>query len=120
MALIVKTNLLKDLRPINGYGMVIAEHLFDDGQVWPVVMQIHSSVNVLTKLGQMKTERETLRAIHEAGEQEQQLIAQIEQKTDEYIKALPDADKEKFLTPEELQKLKEIEAASADQIAVVK
>lgn len=65
---IVDIKLRADCRPSNGYGPVVAEHIFDDGQVWPCNFEAHSSEDLFSRLQSVVEEREAERAALELGE----------------------------------------------------
>lgn len=63
---IVTTRVIADDRDLGEPGIVIGEHVFDDGQVWPAVFECLANENALTRLQAMIERREAERLANEA------------------------------------------------------
>lgn len=61
MILITQTNLIEDTRKPGQAGMVIAEHIFADGQTWPAVFECAANEDVMERLATMAEQREAER-----------------------------------------------------------
>lgn len=59
--LIVSTNIIKDTRIDGKTGIVIAEHIWSDGQVWPATFECAANEDAMDRLNLMKAQREELR-----------------------------------------------------------
>lgn len=72
---ITSSVILKDARPAEGTGMVIAEHIWSDGQRWPAVFEAHSSENLQARLDAMIAAREATRVENEINFNINQVLA---------------------------------------------
>lgn len=113
---IIRTNIIEDTRDKNRPGLVIAEHIFDDGEVWPAVFEARASEDAATRLQSMIPDREAQRSVNDDAKAKAREVQGAIVKRDGYIKALPDKTlTDAGFTPEEVEIIK---GASADQAAV--
>jgi len=62
---IAASRIKADTRKNGGPGTIVAEHEFDDGQIWPAVFQVADGEDASARLAAMIPQRETSRAEHE-------------------------------------------------------
>lgn len=65
MATITSSVVLKDLRVGGAKGLVLAEHHWDDGAVWPAVFEALAGENAITRLTAMIADRQAMRKADE-------------------------------------------------------
>jgi hypothetical protein len=115
---IVSSVVKVDRRPKDGSGMVIADHLWDDGSFETAVFEAHSSEDLNARLAVQVQQKESARLVAEQRKAEAEKEATAFAKLDAYAKAVPDADLEAAgLTKEEIAIVKGTQAA--DEIAEV-
>lgn len=107
MASIVSSRIIADTRGKGRAGLVVAEHVFDDGEVWPAVFEASADDDANKRLDAMIAEREATRVERDDAIAASTREEQARQKLDSYVQSLPD----KTLTDAGFE---------ADEIAIVK
>lgn len=111
---IVQSVIRADTRVKGRAGLVIAEHVFDDGQTWRVVFECGADEAPEKRLADMIPQREAERAASDARKRELDVRASAEAKLDTYTRSLPDTTLAAAgLTAEEIAAIKETEAVRA-------
>lgn len=72
---IVSSTVKVDRRPANGRGMVVCEHVWDDGQIEPAVFEAHSSEDANSRLAAQISAREAGRVRAEINSNVNQVMA---------------------------------------------
>ena len=108
MAIIVSSRIISDDRPKGTAGLVIGEHVFDDGLVWPAMFEAAADDDPTERLDGMIAERNALRARNDAQRLQDEILASAGVKIDAYVKSLPDGDlaANVKLTQEEIDAIK--------------
>ena len=115
MAVIVQTNVISDND--GNPGLIIAEHIFDDGEVWPAIFELLKGEDIAKRLDAMIPAREAERAANDAAKADAAILNAAQAKLDAYV-AVTDAKTLTAtigLTDDEAAKLKE---STADVVAV--